>query len=149
TRSTCRSGAGAATGWRLAAMAAPTVAARAPLLQEAVVGIEEALVAEDVLPAAQGEWFGEHRAVPGAGVELAVLAAGVDARGQLPQQRFVEVAPGEAGVEPGSVHAAQRGAQPPGDHFPCHRRGVVAEQREHRGPAEARAQRGAPQADVL
>src|SRR5690606_33521939 len=111
TRSTCRSGARAATHCRsgacaatrekLAAMAAPTVAARAPLLQEQVVGVEEAVVAEDVFAAAQRQWGREHRAVPGAGVELAVLAAGVDAGGQLPQQNFVEGAPGEARVEPG------------------------------------------------
>src|SRR5690606_14990912 len=145
----CRSGACAATREKLAAMAAPTVAAPTPLLQEAVVGVEEALVAEDVVPAAERQRRAEHRAVPGAGVELAVLAAGIHVRRQLAQQRLVEGAPGEAAVEPGGVHAAQRGAQAAGDHVPRQRPGVVAEQREHRRPAEAGAQRGAPQADVL
>src|SRR5690606_39690728 len=64
-----------------------------------MVGIGEAVVAQDGVAALEGQRVREHRAVAHASVELAVLAAGVDTGRQVGQQVLVEVAPGEAGVQ--------------------------------------------------
>src|SRR3546814_3760943 len=87
--------------------------------------------------------------VGNAGVELAVLAAGVDTRRQVIEQRRVEVVAGEGCVQLLRVHAAQPGAQAFADHLARKLRGVGAEQGCHDVPAHARALRLAPGADVF
>jgi hypothetical protein len=63
-------------------------------------------------------------------VELAALAAGVDRRRQLGQQRGVEVARREPLVQGARIDAGQPGAQPAGDHLGRQRAGRLAPQRE-------------------
>src|SRR3989442_1087894 len=60
---------------------------------------------------------GEHGTVPREGVELAVLTAGVDSRREGFEQRLIELASGERGVEPAGVYAGEARAQPARDHF--------------------------------
>ena len=81
-------------------------------------------------------------------MEFAAFAARIDPGGQFAQQRFVERAAGESRIELGGVDAAQPRAQAAVDHPPRERRGVAAEQREQRRPAESRAQGFAVRLDV-
>ena len=106
------------------------------------------MVAEDGFAALQGQGAVKHRAGADAGVELAVFAAGIDSGGQVGEQRGIKFAAGESGVELLRIHAAQVGAQAAGDHVAGKLRGVAAEQREQRPPAEPFAQRPAPVAHV-
>src|SRR5687768_12731102 len=52
------------------------------------------------------------------GVELAVLASGIDLRRKVTQERFIVAAPGEVGTEPLRVHADHGGFEAQAQNFP-------------------------------
>ena len=65
-------------------------------------------------------------------MEFAALAARIDRRREIGEQRRVEVAPGESRVEHLRIDAREPRLQAAGDHVARERRGVGAEQREDR-----------------
>ena len=77
---------------------------------ETQVGEDEAVALDDFADGDRDRG-GEHRAGVHEGVELAALAAGVDRRRQLGEQRGVELAPREPGVERLGIDAGQARAQ--------------------------------------
>src|SRR5688572_27730655 len=83
-------------------------------------------------------WVVEHRAREGEGMELAVLAAGVDRRRQVRQQRPIEHASRKRAVQLSRVDAGEPGLQPRGDHLVRQfARGFCLPQREQRLEAGA------------
>src|SRR5439155_24421511 len=69
---------------------------------------EDESIALDDLSRLAGDRLGEDRARGDEGVELAVLAAGVDARRELSEQPLVVAAPAEGGVERARIDADER-----------------------------------------
>lgn len=69
------------------------------------------------------------------GVELAVLAAGVDGGRQVTEQLLVERPAGEGGVEAGGVDADQHCLEPAGEELARQQAGVAAPDGEQRRAA--------------
>src|ERR1043166_2163735 len=91
-----------------------------PMLQK--IGIHEAVHGAQ-FAGSQREGRAEHRAIIDAGVELTVLAARIDSRGQLRQEFRSEIPAGEAGIELFRIDTAQARPQTAGDHVACELRG--------------------------
>src|SRR5882724_166207 len=88
---------------------------------------------------------GDRRGEPGAvgheGVELAVLAAGVDPLRQIAQEVEVERPAGEGGGEAGGVHGDQEGPEAALDELPCQLgRRLLPEREERLHPQAGRRQ---------
>src|SRR3990172_5641738 len=91
----------------------------------------------------------KHRPLVAEGVEHAVLAAGVDARGQVGEQCGVERAPGERAVEALGVDTSEFRAQAGADHVAPESAGIEAPEREQRRETRAGKLLLAVGADVL
>ena len=78
----------------------------------------------------------EDWAVKHAGMELAALAAGINRRWKVCQQRRVELTPGKLGAEPIGVYAGQDGAEPGGDKVARQPSRLQSPEREEWRPAE-------------
>jgi len=74
-------------------------------------------------------------------VKLAVLPARVAVRRQVGEQRVIEIAAAEVGVELLCIDAAQDRAMATRDEMACQRHGGFAPQRIHAAPAQALQQR--------
>ena len=101
------------------------------------VGEDEA-VARDDLARHGADRAGEHRAAGDAGVELPVLAAGIDPRRQIREERGVESPRGEGRGKPPRIHADDRRLEAGGDHARGERGGVAAPERKLRRDAGTR-----------
>lgn len=84
--------------------------------RQANVGEDESVALDD-FAAFDGDRVTEHGAVVDAGVELAVLAAGVDVGREVAEEVFVEVSSGEFAGEFLGIDADDAGLDSGGDHF--------------------------------
>lgn len=92
---------------------------------QANVGEDESVTLDD-FAAFDGDRVAEHGAVVDAGVELAVLAAGVDVGREVAEEIFVEVAAGEFAGEFFGIDADDAGFDSGCDHFVEEGAGVAA-----------------------
>ena len=105
---------------------------------QANVGKDESVALDD-LAAFDGYGVAEHGAVVDAGVELAVLAAGVDVGREVAEEIFVEVSSGEFAGEFFGIDADDAGFDSGCDHLVEEGSGVAApdgKDRRERGVAE-------------
>src|ERR1700686_2641798 len=79
------------------------------------IAIRKSLLPQHALAALQVDRRREGRAIVNKGVKLAVLAARIDAGGQVGQERIVKLTPREIGRQRLCVHAAQDRAKAQGD----------------------------------
>src|SRR5207244_3086887 len=96
---------------------------------------EDEPVALDHLAAPAGDRLGEDRPGGHERVELAVLAARIDAARKLGKQLFVVVAPAEAGVEGAWVDADQGRLEPCVEKLACERGRVGSPERKETASA--------------
>src|ERR1700677_4331499 len=104
------------------------------VLRRLQIAKDKALALNDLAGVA-GNRLGEDRAGMDEGVELAVLPAGVNARGQIGEQLLVIGTPREGGVERLRVQADDVRLEAGGDELASQDAGVASPQREETAPA--------------
>jgi len=122
--------------WRGASFSAPQIA-------------KDKAVTLDDLARLACDRLGEDRSGMDEGVELAVLAAGVDAGGQVGEQLLVIRTPREGGVERSRVQTDDPRLEAGGDELSCQGARVASPQWEETAPAGCAESRLAVGADIF